>query len=214
VTLQHWIRISKQSSICQDQPTTINYGDCRYNVPVVSPGKTSEKNIKSKQPKYPNQNNQNGFYDINIEGKGQCKHSLPVTVPIKTVQRIIQDYRVHRAVRVPQGLEGLSPLPQKAWCGGCPAAGVYCAGWHAGLTQACIAHPLPCLHAHPWRPGRTPSCLHSGHPLSCSIADNHICICIVLLSFFSLLCFSRGHNWDIIPASRHKEGESSVLLGT
>jgi hypothetical protein len=32
-----------------------------------------------------NQNNQNGFYDINIEGKGQCKHSLPVTVPIKTV---------------------------------------------------------------------------------------------------------------------------------
>ena len=41
------------------------------------------------------------------------------------VQRIIQDYRVHRAVRVPQ--EGLSPLPQKA-CSGCPAAGVYCAG--------------------------------------------------------------------------------------
>jgi len=30
----------------------------------------------------------------------------------KTVQRIIQDYRVHRAVCVPQ--EGLSPLPQKA----------------------------------------------------------------------------------------------------
>jgi hypothetical protein len=30
----------------------------------------------------------------------------------KMVQRIIQDYRVHRAVRVPQ--EGLSPLPQKA----------------------------------------------------------------------------------------------------
>jgi len=45
----------------------------------------------------------------------------------KTVQRIIQDYRVNRAVRVPQ-LEGLSPLPQKAWCSGCPAAGVYCAG--------------------------------------------------------------------------------------
>jgi len=39
----------------------------------------------------------------------------------KTVQRIIQDYRVHRAVRVPQ--EGLSPLPESmmqwlpsCWC--------------------------------------------------------------------------------------------------
>jgi len=39
------------------------------------------------------------------------------------------------------------------------------------------------------------------------IADynNHICICFVLFCFviFSLFCFSRGHNWDIIPASRH-----------
>ena len=81
------------------------------------------------------------------------------------------------------GLEGFSPLPQKAWCGGCPAAGVYCAG-HAGLTHACIAHPLPCLHAHPWqgRPGRTPSCLHSGHPLSCSIH------CLVSIALQRLCC--------------------------
>jgi len=81
------------------------------------------------------------------------------------------------------GLEGFSPLPQKAWCGGCPAAGVYCAG-HAGLTHACIAHPLPCLHAHPWqgRPGRTPSCLHNGHPLSCSIH------CLVAIALQRLCC--------------------------
>ena len=32
----------------------------------------------------------------------------PCRIP---VQRITQDYRVHRVVRVPQGLEGLSPLP-------------------------------------------------------------------------------------------------------
>jgi len=144
------------------------------------------------------------------------------------------------------GLEGLSPLPQKAWCGGCPAAGVYCAGWHAGLTHACIAHPLPCLHVHPWqgRPGRTPSvlssCVLAAAPLrlrgggvsasdgsgprclSCSISsglspaplvstadyNNHICI------FFSLFCFCRGHNWYIIPASRHKRGTWFIVTHT
>ena len=108
---------------------------CRYNVPVVSPGKTkSEKLTKQNKTK------QNGFYDINIEGQAQPprhrpydKHLRKQVVHLyfvsgvkcsaiarwfsgrpcrKTVQRIIQDYRVHRAVRVPQ--EGLSPLPQKA----------------------------------------------------------------------------------------------------
>ena len=60
--------------------------------------------------------------------------------------------------------------------------------------------------------GSGPSCL------SCSISSGlspaphvsnadykiHICICFVLFClFFSYFC-SRGHNWDIIPASRHK----------
>jgi len=51
-------------------------------------------------------------------------------------------------------------------------------------------------------------------PCALCIADynNHICICFVLfcfvlfcfvLLFFHFFSFSRGHNWDIIPASRH-----------
>ena len=43
-------------------------------------------------------------------------------------------------------------------------------------------------------------------PLRIADYNNYICICFVLFSFviFSLFCFSRGHNWDIKPASRHK----------
>ena len=110
-----------------------------------------------------------------------------------------------------------------------------------------LAHPLQCLHAHPWqgRPGRTPSvlssCVLAAAPLrlrgrgvstsdgsgpsclSCSISSGlspapcalpiitiifvfvlfcFVLFCFVLL-FFHFFSFSRGHNWDIIPASRH-----------
>jgi len=90
------------------------------------------------------------------------------------VQQITQDYRVHRAVRVPQGLEGLFPLPQKAWCGGCPA-GVYC----AGLTHACIA----------------PSLLYLYHKIrfGCFVLFCFVLFCFVLFCFvlfcFVLFCF-------------------------
>jgi len=161
-------------SICQSMSANNILVTCRYNVPVVSPGKTKKWK----------KNNQNGFYDINIEGKGQCKHCLPVTVPMTSTwenrlcistlwvawsaQPLLDGSADVLAGRLSSGssrtsttgcivqsacprVEGLSPLPQKAWCGGCPAAGVYRAGWHAGLTHACIAHPLPGLHAHPWQ---------------------------------------------------------------
>ena len=150
---------------------------CRYiNVPVVSPGKTKKLQNKTKQ------NNQNGFYDINIRA---CKHSLPVTVPMTSTwenrlctstlweawsaQPLLDGSADVLAGRLSSGssrttgciVQSACPRKgflrsQKAWCSGCPAAGVYCAGWHACLTHACTAHPLPCLHAHPWQgwPGR------------------------------------------------------------
>jgi hypothetical protein len=48
---------------------------CRYNVPVVSPGKTKKWKV-SKQNKT-KQNNQNGIYDINIEGHASTASPSP-----------------------------------------------------------------------------------------------------------------------------------------
>ena len=172
-----------------------------YHCPSCVPGKNKKvKNNKTKQNKT-KQNNQNGFYDINIEGTASPSPSLwqaclreqvvhlyfmsgvkcsaiarwfsgrPCRIP---VQRITQDYRVHRVVRVPQGLEGLFPLPQKAWCGGCPA-GVYC----AGLTHACIAPSLLYLY-HKIRFG----CF----VLFCFVLFCFVLFCFVLL-FFHFLFF-------------------------
>ena len=115
----------------------------------------------------------------------------------KTVQRIIQDYRVHRAVRVPQGWKGFLRSHRK----------------HdavAAQLLVSIVQDDSCLSCS-ISSGLSPV------PLA-SIADynnhNHICICFVLFCFvFSLFCFFRGHNWDIIPASCHnKKSGCSVLL--
>jgi hypothetical protein len=45
---------------------------CRYNVPVVSPGKTKSGKL-TKQ----NKTKQNGFYDINIEGHASTASPSP-----------------------------------------------------------------------------------------------------------------------------------------
>jgi hypothetical protein len=41
--------------------------------------------------------------------------------------------------------------------------------------------------------------------LFCFVLFCFVLFCFVLFCFVfsSLFCFSRGHNWDIIPASRH-----------
>ena len=39
--------------------------------------------------------------------------------------------------------------------------------------------------------------------LFCFVLFCFVLFCFVLFCYFFTFCFSRGHNWDIIPASHH-----------